>query len=92
MGAMTENHRLAITQGQQKRRMLESMRWFERHRMEWIAETLRIFGFINREHIERKFGVSTPQASKDLQRFQRLHPQALRYDAAAKRYVARGPR
>jgi hypothetical protein len=62
------------------------MRWFERHRQEWIAETLRVFGFINREHIERKFGVSTPQASTDLQTFQRLHPNEIIYNKSAKRY------
>ena len=62
------------------------MRWFEQHRMEWISETLRVFGFINREHIEQKFGVSTPQASIDLQKFQRLHPGAVRYNTSAKRY------
>jgi hypothetical protein len=64
------------------------MRWFEQHRMEWIAETLHVFGFINREHLMRKFGVSTPQASVDLNRFMRMHPDAMRYDQSAKRYVA----
>lgn len=64
------------------------MSWFQQHRMEWIAETLHVFGFINREHIERKFGLSTPQASIDLQEFQRLHPGAMSYDLSAKRYVA----
>jgi hypothetical protein len=63
------------------------MRWFERHRQDWIAETLRVFGFINREHIEKKFGVSTPQASHDLREFQRLNPGAVTYDKSAKRYV-----
>jgi ribosomal protein L7/L12 len=38
--------------------------WFIRHRQDWIKETLQVFGFINREHLERKFGVSTPQASE----------------------------
>ncbi len=64
------------------------MRWFERHRQEWIAETLRVFGFINREHLERKFGISTPQASLDLSSFQRHHPKAMTYDASARRYIA----
>jgi hypothetical protein len=64
------------------------MRWFEQHRQEWIAETLRVFGFINREHLERKFGISTPQASLDLRAFQRAHPQMIQYDLSAKRYVA----
>lgn len=57
--------------------------------MEWIAETLRVFGFINREHLERKFGISTPQASKDLATFMRAHPTGMTYDLSAKRYVAR---
>lgn len=65
-----------------------SPRWFERHRMEWIAETLRVFGFINREHLERKFGISTPQASADLSSFMRANPAAMTYDLSAKRYVA----
>lgn len=65
------------------------MRWFEQHRLEWIAETLHIFGFINREHLIRKFDLSVPQASHDLCEFQRLHPGAMTYDKSAKRYVAR---
>lgn len=68
------------------------MRWFEQHRMHWIAETLRVFGFINRDHLVRKFGLSVPQASHDLQAFQRQHPKAMTYDASAKRYVAVDPR
>ena len=64
------------------------MNWYRQHRMDWIAETLRIFGFINREHLERKFGISTPQASKDLNDFKRLHPDEIAYDLHAKRYEA----
>lgn len=64
------------------------MRWFVQQRMDWIAETLRVFGFINREHLERKFGISTPQASHDLNVFQREHPQAMTYNKSAKRYAA----
>ena len=65
------------------------MKWFEQHRMEWIAETLRVFGFINRGHLMRKFGLSTPQASHDLQEFQRRYPGRMEYDASAKRYIGR---
>lgn len=65
------------------------MRWFEDHRIEWIAETLKVFGYINREHLMRKFGISTPQASSDLRNFQHLFPEAMRYDKSAKRYIAR---
>lgn len=63
-------------------------RWFKAYRMEWIAETVRIFGFINREHMQRKFGLSTPQASIDLRDFQRLNPKLVVYDISSKRYVA----
>lgn len=66
-----------------------TMRWFERQRMDWIAETLRIFGFINRDHLERKFGVSTPQASKDLKTFTVLFPDVITYNASSKRYERR---
>jgi hypothetical protein len=63
------------------------MRWFEKHRIEWIAEALRVFGYINRDHLVRKFGLSNPQASRDLRKFHRLFPAVMSYDASAKRYV-----
>lgn len=62
--------------------------WCQRQRQEWIAETLRVFGFINRDHLRRKFGVSTPQASTDLKLFQKLNFGVMYYDRKAKRYVA----
>lgn len=34
------------------------MAWAEDYRQEWIGETLRVFGFINRAHLMRKFGIS----------------------------------
>lgn len=64
------------------------MNWFCDQRQEWIAETVRVFGFINRDHIVRKFGVSVPTASLDLQEFQRANPSCVTYDKSAKRYVA----
>ena len=62
------------------------MRWFEQHRQEWIAETLRVFGFIQRQHLMRKFGISMPQASADLQQFSKDHPGAMAYNTNTKRY------
>ena len=62
------------------------MNWFTDQRQRWIAETLGIFGFINREHIVRKFGVSVPQASTDLRDFQRQNPNACIYNKTTKRY------
>lgn len=65
------------------------MRWFEQHRMDWIAEALRVYGYINREHLVRKFGVSQAQAATDFTRFQERNPRAMTYDKSLKRYVAR---
>lgn len=62
--------------------------WFKRHRVEWIIEMIEIYGFINREHIEKKFGVSTPQASVDLQAAMRQNPGLIRYNRNTKRYEA----
>ncbi|MDI3335848.1 hypothetical protein QKW60_05485 [Defluviimonas aestuarii] len=64
------------------------MTWFVEKRIEWIGEMIRVYGFINREHIERMFDVSTPQASLDLREFQRRFPDAVTYDRSAKRYVS----
>jgi hypothetical protein len=64
------------------------MAWAEDQRQEWIAETLRVFGFINRVHVMRKFGISSPQASLDLARFQEERPGAMVYDQSLKRYLA----
>jgi hypothetical protein len=63
------------------------MRWFEQQRQDWIADMLAVYGFLNREHLQRKFGISTPQASKDLQTFMRDHPGAMGYDLSRKAYV-----
>lgn len=67
------------------------MNWYARHRQEWIADMLHVYGFINREHLQRKFGISQPQASADLQRFMRARPTAMRYDLSKKCYVRRAP-
>lgn len=60
--------------------------WFKNHRIDWIAEMIRIYGFINREHIEKKFSVSTPQASMDLRDAMKQHPNVIRYNPSTKRY------
>ncbi len=63
--------------------------WFEQHRQAWIAEMVSIYGFINREHLMRKFQISMPQASNDLQRFLRSHPTGIAYDTSRKCYIRR---
>ena len=66
---------------------MKQPRWFELHRREWIYEMLTIYGFINREHLMKKFGISQPQASIDLRLFKRSYPYAMHYDLNRKCYV-----
>ena len=66
----------------------DDLRWFARHRQEWIAETVRVFGYINRIHIQRKFGITAAVASTDLRTFQQENPKALIYDKTGKRYAS----
>ena len=63
------------------------MNWFAEQRQNWIMDMLMVYGFINRGHLMRKFGVSQPQASLDLKQFQRNHPWSIHYDGSRKCYV-----
>lgn len=63
--------------------------WFQRQRIEWIDEILQIYGFINREHLMKKFEISRPQASKDLRIYLVLYPGVMTYNPKAKRYEAK---
>ena len=64
------------------------MRWSIEKRLEFIE--LRLFweGGINRADIVDQFGVSVPQASKDLTLYEKKAPGNLHYDKSAKRYRA----
>lgn len=63
--------------------------YFKRIRTEWIVEMIDIYGFINREHLMKKFGISIPQASYDLRDVMSENPDLMIYDRRAKRYVAK---
>jgi hypothetical protein len=65
-----------------------SGRWFENQRVAFIAEMLHIYGFINREHLMRKFSISRPQASKDLTSYLHHSAGSVRYNLSTKRYEA----
>ena len=64
------------------------MNWAQEQRIKWIGDMLRVYGFVNRAHIERMFRVSTPQASLDLSLFKKMHPNAAEYDLSSKAYKA----
>ncbi|WP_374765285.1 helix-turn-helix transcriptional regulator [Yunchengibacter salinarum] len=64
------------------------MRWGVEKRMEFIEFRLFWEGGINRSDIIDQFGVSVPQASKDLTLYEEKAPGNLAYDKSAKRYRA----
>ena len=64
------------------------LRWGVEQRLEFIEFRLFWEGGLNRADITRYFGVSVPQASKDLSQYQELAPRNIRYDRSEKRYFA----
>ncbi len=66
----------------------ESMSWGAKQRLEFIEFRLFWEGSINRSDLVDFFGVSVPQASKDLSKYQELAPGNMEYDNSTKRYVA----
>jgi hypothetical protein len=61
--------------------------WAVEQRLAWIKESVEIFGFINREHIEKKFWVSVQQASADLKLAQERWPDLVVYNRSQKQYL-----
>jgi len=66
------------------------LKWGVERRLEFIEFRLFWEGGVNRADLIEMFGVSVPQASKDLTLYQEKAPQNAVYDKSAKRYVA-GP-
>ena len=64
------------------------MRWGVEKRLEFIEFRLFWEGGINRADITDQFGLSVPQASKDLNLYEEKAPGNLIYDKSAKRYLA----
>lgn len=64
------------------------MRWAEEQRINFIVAHLAERGSIRRSDLIEKFGISVPQASKDLTTAQGLHPGLMVYNKTAKRYEA----
>lgn len=64
------------------------IRWGVEQRLEFIEFRLFWEGGVNRSDIVNVFGVSVPQASKDLSLYQERAPGNVDYDKSAKRYVA----
>ena len=65
-----------------------SLRWGVEQRLEFIEFHLFWEGGVNRADIRNYFGVSVPQASKDLSQYQELAKDNIWYDRSEKRYLA----
>ena len=65
-----------------------SVRWGVERRLEFIEFRLFWEGGVNRADLIDTFGISVPQASKDLSLYQERAPGNVLYDKSAKRYVA----
>jgi predicted DNA-binding transcriptional regulator YafY len=70
------------------RELAPGLRWGVEQRLEFIEFRLFWEGGLNRSDITRYFGVSVPQASKDLSQYQALAPDNMTYDRSEKRYFA----
>jgi WYL domain len=66
----------------------EALRWGTEQRLEFIEFRLYWNRRVNRADLTRQFGISVPQASLDLTRYQQLAPTNMTYDKSAKTYLA----
>lgn len=66
------------------------MSWAQEQRQAFIKERLLSGHTVNRSDLRAKFNISIPQASIDIQTFQRLNPDAMRYNRTVKTYERAG--
>lgn len=64
------------------------MRWEIEKRLEFIESRLYWEGTVNRKNITERFGISVPQASADLKKYQEIAPENIQYDNQKKQYLA----
>ena len=67
---------------------LHKLRWGVERRLEFIEFRLFWEGGVNRSDIVNEFGVSVPQASKDLALYQERAPDNIHYDRSRKKYFS----
>ncbi|AFT90145.1 helix-turn-helix transcriptional regulator [Paraburkholderia phenoliruptrix] len=63
-------------------------RWGQERRLEFIDFRLQWDGRLNRSDVTDFFGISTPQASLDISKYQAMRPQNMVYDRSTRVYVA----
>lgn len=60
--------------------------WAARERLRWVEVALWWRGWVGRGDLRTVFGLSSAQASSDLQRYAELNPGAMSYQTSRKRY------
>lgn len=66
----------------------DEIKWAAEQRFHFIEHRAFWYGELNRADLTARFGISIPQASKDLVAYQNLYPDNLSYDHSHKRYVS----
>ena len=64
------------------------MRWSTQKRIEFIEARLYWEGKISRKDLTEFFGISDPQATKDIREYIAIATENIQYDSSAKQYVA----
>lgn len=67
---------------------MKVIRWGSGRRFQFIETRLFWEGRVNRSDLTNNFGISVPQATADLARYQDLAPGNMDYDTKAKAYIA----
>lgn len=62
------------------------LKWATEQRFQFIEYQAFWLGSLNRVDLTSHFGISIPQASKDIAAYQSLYPQNIKYDHSEKRY------
>lgn len=65
----------------------ENMNYFSEMRVQWIKEQIHMYGYINRWMVEKRFNISSSQASLDIRYVREHWPDLLIYDKHLARYV-----
>ena len=66
--------------------MTTEIKWAAEQRFQFLEHRAFWHGGLNRSDLMDRFGISVPQASKDLAAYQQMFPANLTYDASKKRY------
>lgn len=65
---------------------VKDIKWAAEQRFQFIEHQAFWCGGLNRSDLTAHFGLSVPQASKDIAAYQALHPENLTYDPSKRRY------